>query len=430
MEEKKQNIGDEIELFTKHIDSIGDVLISMIMVLQEISKKSKESLNKFEGEKCEVTESGSEREVKIPNEHYWKWNKLDRRYEHVELARELLPRSLLVSLVSQYDAYLGRVLRFIFLNKPEILNGSERKISFEDLNQFTSIAEAREYILEKEIEAILRYSHGEQFKWMEKAFNLPLTKELKNWGRFIEITERRNLFVHTDGVVSSQYLTVCFQHKYKIDDSIKEGTRLAVPQKYFESAYECIYEIGVKLGHVLWRKLYPDERSLADAALQRTTDELIDSGKYRLAYNLLDFACEFKKFSSESNQLILTVNRAQAYKWAGEEERCKEIMCAVDWSAKGNQFKLADAVLARDWDRAAEVMKRIGHQGSVSKQDYREWPLFKEWRKEERFLAIYEEVFGESFAVKIGTKPHQEELIVAESSDSKVTEETVIDEAL
>lgn len=400
--------GPEIDLFCKHVDAIGDVLILMVMAVQEITKQSKEKLTEFESKNCEVCVDEDERTVKIPNNHFREWKRHAKIFEHLNLSRVLLPRSLLVSLISQYDAYLGRVLRTAFIRKPEILNASEKKISFDALSQFSSIDAAREFILEKEVETILRSSHADQFKWMESTFALPLTKDLASWPAFIELTERRNLFVHTDGVVSSQYIAVCKLHKSKLDDDVKEGQRLDVPQEYFTAAHHCIYEIGVKLGHVLWRKLLPDERAAADNHFVRVTYELIENGKLDLALKLLDFAStEFKKFSNEGIQLTLTVNRAQAYKWKGDDERCKKIMKAVDWSAKSDEFRLADAVLAEDWQRSTKMMRRIGKDGAVEQNDYRDWPLFREWRKQQSFLDVYEEIFGTPFPKRSEVKKQE-----------------------
>ncbi|MDP1871927.1 MAG: hypothetical protein Q8K61_09935 [Gallionella sp.] len=395
---KELNFGKEIDLFSKHTDSIGNVLLSMIIVLQELEKKSLESLNKFTDENCTKDVIDNKTIIKIPDKHYSRWRKLSLRHEHNSLARQLLPRSLLVTLVSQYDAYLGRLLRVIFLKKPELLKSSDRQISFETLGYFSTIEDARDYILEKEIESILRSSHSEQFKWMEKAFDLPLTKGLKSWGVFIELTERRNLFVHTDGIVSSQYLSNCKHHNCTIGDSVKEGSSLGVPQKYFETAYACIHEIGIKLGHVLWRKLFPDEREEADLKLIETTFNILESGQYDLACNLLDFSCvEIKKFSNEASQLVLIVNRALAYKFKNEESKCLEIMRAVDWSAKSDDFKLASAVLEKKWDAASKIMHQIGKDGHVKKHDYINWPLFREWRNESLFQNAFQELFGEPF---------------------------------
>lgn len=405
-EKKKPTFGQEIDLFTKHVDAIGDVLLLLVFALHDVAKVTQEKLTLFETEKCEVSEINGERSIKVPNNSFREWKRLARTYEHYALSRTLLPRSLLISLLAQYDAYLGRLLRAVFVRKPEILNGSDKKISFETLSQFASLEAAREHILEKEVEAILRSSHSDQFKWMEKSFDLPLTKDLQSWPTFVELTERRNLFVHTDGVVSSQYIAVCKLHKCSLDESVKEGERLHIPQPYFQVANECIYEIGVKLGHVLWRKLFPEERAEADSNFIRLTFELIDHGKYDLAIRLLDFACnDFKKYANEANQLTLVVNRAQAYKWKGDDERCKKIMRAVDWTAKNDQFRLADAVLAEDWDKASKVMKRIGREGTVDQVDYRDWPLFQSFRKHETFLSAYEVIFGEAFSAKSEVKP-------------------------
>ena len=415
--------GPELDLFYKHIDAISDVLILMVMAMQEITKKSKENLTAFETENCEIIEDGEERSVKIPNAQYKDWKRLAKSYEHFNLSRVLLPRSLLVSLISQYDAYLGRLLRTIFLRRPEILNASEKKISFDALSQFPSIDSAREYILEKEVEAILRSSHSDQFKWMESTFGLPLTKGLASWPAFIELTERRNLFVHTDGVVSSQYIAVCKLYKCAIEEDVKEGTRLDVPQKYFRAAHSCIYEIGTKLGHVLWRKLFPDERAEADNHFIRSTYDLIENGKFDLAKSLLDFGCtEFKKYSSETAQLTMGVNRAQAYKWSGDDDRCRKIMRAVDWSAKSDEFRLADAVLAEDWPRAEKMMRRIGNSGPIDENEYRDWPLFRDFRKQPSFLEAYEEIFGKPFPKRSEVKKKEQNAELPASAGAEEAE--------
>ncbi len=56
----------------------------------------------------------------------------------------------MISLISQYDAFLGRLIRTLFLIKPESLSMSEKNISFAQLQTFESIEDAKEYILEKE----------------------------------------------------------------------------------------------------------------------------------------------------------------------------------------------------------------------------------------------------------------------------------------
>lgn len=122
---------------------------------------------------------------------------------------KLVRRSFIFTIVSQYDAFFGNLLRALFTLRPEIVDVSEKGLTLSQLNNFESIKEARDFILEKEVESILRASHSDQINFLEKKFSIKLTKDLNIWPSFIEITERRNLFAHGNGLVSSHYLNVC-----------------------------------------------------------------------------------------------------------------------------------------------------------------------------------------------------------------------------
>jgi hypothetical protein len=155
---------------------------------------------------------------------------------------------------------------------------------------------------------------------------------------------------------------------------------------------------------VLWRKLFPDERGKADSNLISQTYELLVHGNYEVASILLDFACDLPKFSEEVNRLIFTINRAQAYKWLGNTQKCNDILKATDWSAAKDELKLGESVLREDWADATSYMHKIGKAGGVSQADYRDWPLFKNFRKEAAFQSAYEEIFGTPFALESEVK--------------------------
>ena len=73
------------------------------------------------------------------------------------------------------------------------------------------------------------------------------------------MTERRNLFVHNDGIVNERYMHVCSSEGYDCS-ATKKGARLGVSKDYFSNAHEVVYEIAAKFSHVLWRKLSPEDR--------------------------------------------------------------------------------------------------------------------------------------------------------------------------
>jgi hypothetical protein len=278
---------------------------------------------------------------------------------------------------------------------PEILNSVERHLSFKELLALPSIDAARQQLLDKEVESFLRASHADQFKWMENKLGVVLTK-VPSWPHFIEITERRNLFVHCNGVVSGQYLSVCSEHK--VDCSgVALGDELDVTTEYFETAYATIVEIGVKLAYVVWRRLRPDEMEAADRTLNGLCLDLIRDEKYEVAKTILDFATSNKKFGLEYIRRVLILNRAQAYKWSGQDRRAKELLETEDWRAASEVLQLGTCVLRDDFKAAGKLMRHIGPDGSPSRGDYKDWPIFKVFRTSPEFATAFEQVFGEPF---------------------------------
>jgi hypothetical protein len=401
-----------LEAFLVEVDALADTLPLVMPLVTESKSIASSEFGEFVRKRCQRTEDG--KSFTIPADEFADFQNFRRRLRRNARALEIIPRSFLTSLISHHDAFIGSLLRAVFYMKPEVLNSSEHHLSFKELVSFESISVAREHVVDKEVDSLLRESHADQFKWMENKFGTPLTKDLPSWPAFIEITERRNLFVHCNGIVSPQYLAVC--SKYGCDCSKASlGQELHVSPGYFKDAYATIVEIGLKLAHVLWRRLKPEEMEQADTSLNNLCLDLIRDEKFKVATTLLDFASQYREFGSESTRKILILNRAQAYKWNGQDKRAKEILKAEDWNAANEKLQLGAAVLNDDFGGASKLMKHIGAAGSPSKGDYREWPMFKMFRASPDFAEAYKQVFGEQFG----------EVTLGDISGKKESNETV-----
>jgi hypothetical protein len=290
---------------------------------------------------------------------------------------------------------MGRLIRAIFFTQPELLQGSQRSITFNDLAQFGSLDEAREFVVEQEVESVLRDSHIEQFKWLEKKLKIPLREGLETWPNFVELTERRNLFVHTDGQISSQYVNICQANNVSFEKRFQVGDIVGVDREYFQKSCETLFEIATKLTQVIWRKLIPDEIDQADRKLNFICYNLLKEAQYKLSKTLLHFALyTLRKHGSQRNKLIFIINLAIALKWGGEPEKAKEIIAETDWSACNLEFQLASSVLLEQFDVAADLMRKIGENGDVKKEHYKDWPVFKDFRHTPQFLSTYESIYG------------------------------------
>jgi len=419
------DFGKELDKFIKHIEAQADIVplvmgllnVKLVQEAKHVNKYIKENGLVENKEKEEDNEASK---LLIPADKFKGFIELNDKVDTTALATRLLPINFVVAFVSQYDAYLGGLIRTIFEAKPELLNNSEKNILFSELIKFNSLEEAREYLIEKEIESVLRESHLKQFKWLETKLNILLRKDLPSFSDFIEITERRNLFVHCNGVVSRQYIDVCKENEVKNIDKVKIGQKLIANPEYFNKCYMVMFEIGVKLGQVVWRKLLPDKLEDADAHLNNVCYALLIKGHHRLALNLLSFATgTLKKHTDREMLCIFTINKALAHYLADNKNACTSVLDNHDWSATSDQFKLAISVLREDYPKSIALMKNIGSTNKhLNKDAYREWPLFKQFRKTDEFKNVYKEIFGEDL-VYIETKPKGLEDILSEINQIK-----------
>lgn len=421
-----KNLQKNLETFLRHIDAIRDTLPMTMLLIQPYNKKANDDFMKFLKENVEeIEDDNGKKRILVKADKSKVFETLERNASTSSLASKIIPESLFVSLISQYDAFLTRLLRAIYEIKPDVLNGSERNLTFSQLVEMETIYNAREFIIDKEIDTFLRKSHSEQFDYLEKLIGIKLRENLPIWQTFIEVTERRNLLVHCDGIVSNQYIKNCTEHKCKID-KVKVGERLGAELQYFTSAYKCLYEIATKLTHTIWRKFLISDLKDADRELNDVCFHLINTNSFELADILLEFGCAQKKHFNDSLKNVFIINGALSKYLQKKKDESKGILDTKDWSASSDDFKLAYAVLTDDFERAYEIMLKIGDSGEVDKTDYKQWPLFNIIRKEQKFKETYNIIFKEEYTVmETPMRPLQELINKEIKRDKELKDKTV-----
>ena len=399
MEDK--NINDIVFDFIENMEALNESSPYVMSVVATMASKLTEAHAEYLDKYGVMTSQDEDKKVfNIPVERQGRVRKLRQQSSSLRKSVTLIPRNFLVSFVSEFDCFLGSLLRVIYTKRPELLNDSSKQITYSDLLAYESLEDAKEQVLEKEIESILRKSHSEHFTTLENKFKIKLRKGLDIWNEFIEITERRNLFVHANGMVSSQYLKICEQHGKDVSQ-LTVGEKLKVDPVYLNQASKVIYEISVKIAHVLWRKLFPEEREDADNNLNEICFELVSKGKNSLASELLEFAISLPKHHSDTIKRMMAINLAQAYKRSDRESKCEEVLKRFDWSATGYEFKLAVSVLRGEYDQASKLLRTVVNAEDLSEEQVIDWPLFKEFRKSSEFLTVFKELFDKDYAQQV-----------------------------
>lgn len=407
---RQSDIREETALFVSAVDSLRMTIDTSMASVQSAHDATHRKIDTYITRFADTFERDGQEYITIrSHDHCHGYHLLRLELDKLHAAQRILPQSFLVALVSRFDALLGGLVRALFRLKPEALTSSERTFTFAELSKFKSMESAREFVLEKEVETLLRKSHSEQFDWLESKFDIRLRKGLPVWPAFVEITQRRNLCVHAGGVVSSQYIANCKAERVEFLDEVVLGKVLYVDGPYFAKASDTICEIGVKLAQVLWRKVGPQEVEEADRSLKDIALDAIEEGRYELAKALLDFADTTlsRKHATEEWRLIFLINRALAYYLSGEKKKCAEILATQDWSAVSDNLKLAESVLAERFDESFVLMKKIG-PGDIPKGHYLHWPLFSGLRRSPLFTLTIKEIFGGD--------THEEKLPVEDST--------------
>lgn len=318
---------------------------------------------------------------------------------------EILAKSLFTQLFAEFDAYIGELLKIIYLKNDKLLKGISREISLSDLLDFDDLNSVKLSMLGKEIETFRRDSYIEQFATLEKKFNLSL-KKFSEWSQFVELSQRRNILTHNGGMVNDQYLIVCDKEGHKFPSKPKIGDSLGVTFEYFLSATRLLSKVGLMLAYTLWSKVFPKESAQMHKALNDTIFMCLQQKRWLLVASLEDFvlSAPMRKDLSEIDLRVRIVDASIGLKFAEKDAEAMRLIESVDWSASYRDFKLAIAVLQEKYDEAIVIMKGIGKTGEILDQhSYHTWPLFTRFREHPEFYEAYFHVYGEAFAEKVDT---------------------------
>lgn len=315
-----------------------------------------------------------------------------------------LLRLLLIGLVSEYDVFLHDIIRIGLTAQQSAAAAINKGLTLQELMDFASIEEAKEFVIEREIDSILHDDHHAQLLAINKLFNISIDTNNPCVKDFLEICERRNLFTHNAGIANSRYLAKCEQ--FGVDcKSVKVGDKLLVSRAYFQNSIMTIQELTIKLTQYLWRKLSPKERDAADSALNEAAFELLIGDDYKLAERILDYGINHTGTSSDMMRRMMAVNFANAIKLGGDKKRALTELAKYDWSATNIAFEISVAAVKDDAAQVAKLMSKAVKSGEINEASLRIWPAFKTVRSEKIFQDKFKEIFEKDLIVSAALTP-------------------------
>ena len=392
-EKPKKAWANLFEAQSRYFDNIICLKEMVGTVSPILTTKDKERLQrineiKSKSEKFKSGESNvSYEEYKELLDHVRKIRKSDNMFRH----------SILTLIVSRYDEFLSDILRAAYFQNPSWLKSSDRKISHREVLELESLESFKTSLIEKEIDQLMRDSHLEQIRFLDEKLKLGIAENYKGFSDFLEITERRNLFVHTGGIVSPSYMGNCKKMAITIDSKAKEGVRLGAPDKYLQKAFDCFYEISVRICQAVSRRLFPDCYEAADRFLNNRGVDLLLEGNTELAEKIFTYALSIPEHLRSKGDLPyhFIINLCIAEKRLGKN--FKERLDKTNWSPFHPKYHFAIAVLEDRFSEAAKLMQGESVKTQLKPQTFKEWPLLTEFVKSREFLDSYHSTYGKDF---------------------------------
>lgn len=391
-----KQFGEAVEKFHRQMDAHGSAYPLARNVLVAKYKVSNRKLNEvIVKNDIKIIKREEKEIIRVPATLHHTFVKYQREGECAALAIQNISRNTIVAMVGCYDALIGDMVRIVFHAKPDILKTCGVSIAASDIFAFPSIKDVEDYLVDKQVESVLRGSHEEQLEWFENKLGIKTCKNFSHFPDFIEITERRNLFVHTEGKVSQSYVAKCT--KAGVAAAVHIGEVLDATPQYIQRCYDILMETGIKLSQVIWRK-FNMGIDTCDEVLQDITFDCLTSHRYKLAQELLEFATtDVKKYSSEEFGWVFRVNHALSYYLAGDVEKAATMVKLKDWSALDVKYRLAEAVLLEHNEDARNLMLQLGPNKDFQTY-YQQWPLFRKFRQTDVFKTTYNEIYHLEFS--------------------------------
>jgi hypothetical protein len=154
-------------------------------------------------------------------------------------ARPMLLEMALNYRVAVYDAYINDILEAILIHIPEKLKSGKKTLTNQEALEFSEAGTLIEYLTNQQMVEFGYESVKDQVQWILNNFGfsiLPINTDLP---KLVELMERRNLFVHANGIVGAKYLKTVGSTSFKV------GDRMDVTDLYWFEADQLLTHIGM-----------------------------------------------------------------------------------------------------------------------------------------------------------------------------------------
>lgn len=329
--------------------------------------------------------------VQVPLRKYRQYKIISETVVQDEKMIMMSPKFAISHLVQIYDIFLTHFLEKILLVYPGVYGVCDKPLKMEQHKDANSIDDVKLTYIKIQIEELMRDSHINQIKWIDKKLKTKL-EDFPLIKNFIFLTEVRNIIIHNDGIINGIFKTNL--KKNGIDCTMyKLNTRLNVSSKMMYDFFACIIGFIVFIYASLCRKIFKKENALCQTISNDIIYEYLCAHNYKRVFHLAKILLEAKINLPKSLEDVIKINLAIACKKNGDSNY-KSII--EDIESDECDIKFAKAVLLDEYEEAVKLFMDLGPSPELYRGSF-EWPLLDGFRETMEFKQAFKDVFGEEF---------------------------------
>lgn len=271
----------------------------------------------------------------------------------------LLRRSALIIIISLYETILSSLLRLYYDLSAEENQDEENNVS-KKLRRLVYSGNLKE-----------RLEHIE-------SLDVNLESMSGNKEKLVEIAERRNLFVHHNGVISQRYL----EKTGKSNEKALIGRQYRVTNSYLLEAIDTLYFCGFILIQQCWRKWTKGHHRQADKHYVNALFNLLNQERYNLTIQLSQIPRHFGLQKHEAQ--MVAINHAIALRDLGRQEEAFRVVSGFEAAPASKSVEIAICILKQDYDRAFVLITQTKDKKKLTNL-YSASPLFRPLQQDPRF---------------------------------------------
>lgn len=331
--------------------------------------------------------------IKIDQKAFKKFEKQREKRQHCISHQIHIEKAVLFNLISYFENLFSDIIHIILKKHPEILKINEKILTYNELINFSEFDDAKDYLIEQEIEKFLFKPLSEFFDFFEnKVFKTTLPNLSKYKNDIIEIKERRNLLIHNWWIINSKYLNIVeksIQKKFEIE----KDKEINLWTKYIEDSIKKVELIGLEILTLVSLKF--QEKKEKEEAVWSINEIIyntfVNSNKnYFLGENLASFILEdCKSYLNDEQKDYFQLNYRYILKEQNKFNLIKDIALKYDISSKNHIIKLCYYTIIDNYTEACKhIIPSMNEDGKFDINFYEEFPILKNLRKQKQAQSI------------------------------------------